>query len=260
MEYFLNLINNFPLFMVVFFRIGGMFFFAPIFGNAHIPIPVRVAIALMFAFILYPYIDKGQTILPSTLIPYAFVILKEIAIGAVVGFAASIIFSAFVMAGYLISNQMGLDTAVIVDPSSETGEEEQTISVFYNMVAVLIFLTIYGHHWFIKTTVQSFVTIPIGGFDYTTVTFAKILALFKSFFVMGIKISAPSLVVLLLTVVILGLMTKVAQEINVFVVAYQIKILIGFFVLIVSLPFVINVIKSYLIPFEKSMISLLSTM
>lgn len=260
MEYLLNLINNLPIFMVIFFRIGGMFFFAPIFGNTHIPVPVRIAIALMFAFILYPYIDRRQTIVPSTLIPYGFVVLKEIAIGAVVGFAASIIFSAFTMAGHLISNQMGLDTAVIVDPSSETGEEEQTISVFYNMIAILIFLMINGHHWFIKATVQSFAVIPFGGFDYTAVTLTKILALFKSFFVMGIKISAPSLVVLLLTVVVLGLMTKVAQEINVFAVAYQIKILIGFFILIVSLPFVINIMKSYIIPFEKTMVSLLSSM
>lgn len=246
--------------MVVFFRIGGMFFFAPIFGNTHIPVPVRVAIALMFSFILYPYIDKGQAMLPSSLIPYGFVALKEIAIGAVVGFAALIVFSAFAMAGQLISNQMGLDTAVIVDPSSETGEEEQTISVFYNMIAILVFLMINGHHWFIKATVQSFVTIPFGGFNGTTVTFTKVLSFLKAFFVMGITLSAPSLVVLLLTVVVLGLMTKVAQEINVFAVAYQIKILIGFFVLIVSLPFVIAIIKSYLIPFEKSMISLLSTM
>ncbi len=260
MEYLLSLINNLPIFMVIFFRIGGMFFFAPIFGSTQIPIPVRVAIALMFAFILYPYLDRRQTIVPSTLIPYGVVVLKEIAIGAVVGFAASVIFSAFAMAGHLISNQMGLDTAVIVDPSSETGDEEQTISVFYNMIAILIFLMINGHHWFIKATVQSFAVIPFGGFDYTTVTLTKILALFKSFFVMGIKISAPSLVVLLLTVVVLGLMTKVAQEINVFAIAYQIKILIGFFILIISLPFVINIMKSYIIPFEKTMVSLLSAM
>ena len=45
---------------------------------------------------------------------------------------------------------------------------------------------------------------------------------------MGIKISAPALLVLLLSVVALGLMTKVAQEINVFIVAFPIKIFIGF--------------------------------
>jgi flagellar biosynthetic protein FliR len=91
-------------------------------------------------------------------------------------------------------------------------------------------------------------------------TLSKILSLFQSFFIMGIKISAPSLVVLLLTVVVLGLMAKVAQEINVFIIAFPIKILIGFLILIASLPFVINAMKSYLIPFEKGMVSLLSTM
>jgi len=55
-------------------------------------------------------------------------------------------------------------------------------------------------------------------------------------------------------------MTKVAQEINVFLIAFPIKILIGFMMLIVALPFVINAMKSYLIPFENSMISFLSVM
>ena len=260
MEYFLTLVNDLPFFMIVFFRVGGMLLFAPVFGNVNVPLQVRVAIALMFAFILYPSVDKSQTVLPSDTIPYVFIILKEIAIGAVVGFAASMIFSAFTMAGHLISNQMGLDTAAIVDPSSETGEEEQSISVFYNMIAMLIFFTINAHHWFIKTTVQSFGVIPPGSFKYTAVTLSKILTIFKSFFVMGIKIAAPSLVVLMLTVVVLGLMTKVAQEINVFIMAFPIKMLIGFLILIIALPFVINAMKSCLIPFEKGRVSLLSTM
>ena len=260
MEYLLNFINDLPFFMVVFFRVGGMLLFAPVFGNTHIPLHVRIAIALMFTFILFPGIDKNQSLLPTDIVPYAIIVLKEIAIGAVVGFAASMVFAAFNMAGYLITNQMGLDTAMVVDPASQTGEEEPIISALYNMLAILIFLLINGHHWFIKTTAQSFAMIPLGRFDYTTMTLTKILSIFKSFFLIGIKISAPSLLVLLLTVVALGLMTKVAQEINVFVVAFPIKIIVGFFILILSIPFVINVMKSYMGHFEKGMIALLSTM
>ncbi len=260
MEYVLRLVNDLPFFMIIFFRVGGMLLFAPVFGNANIPLQTRIAISLMFAFILYPSVDKDLSTLPSHLIPYAFVVLKEIAIGAVIGFAASIIFAAFSMAGYVISNQMGLDTASIVDPTLETGEEEQLISVFYNMIAILIFLTIDGHHWFIKTTVQSYEVIPLGSFNYTALTLSKMLAVFKSLFVTGIKIAAPSLVVLLLTVVVLGLMTKVAQEINVFIIAFPIKILVGFLILIVAIPFVIHAMISYLITFEKTMVSLLPTM
>ena len=248
MEYLLNIVNDLPVLMVVFSRVGGMLLFAPVFGNANVPLQVRVAIALMFTFILYPSVDKTAFTLPSSIILYTFVVLKEIAIGAVVGFAASIIFGAFTAAGYLISNQMGLDTASIVDPTSEIGEEEQAISIFYNMIAVLI------------STAQSFEMIPLGSFKYTTMTLTKILIMFKSFLVMGIKISAPSLVVLLLTVVVLGLMTKVAQEINVFIIAFPVKILIGFLILIIALPFVMNAMKSHLIPFEKDMVSLLFAM
>ena len=164
MEYLISFVNDLPFFMVVFFRIGGMLLFAPVFGNALIPLPVRIAIALMFAFILYPSINKNQSMLPSDIISYAFIVFKEIAIGAVVGFAASMIFEAFNMAGYIISNQIGLDTAMVFDPSSQTGEEESIISVVYNMIAILIFLLINGHHWFIKTTVQSFTMIPLGKF------------------------------------------------------------------------------------------------
>ena len=77
---------------------------------------------------------------------------------------------------------------------------------------------------------------------------------------MGIKISAPALLVLLLSVVALGLMTKVAQGDQCVCDCLSHKITIGFFILMVSIPFVINIMKSYMLHFEKSMISLLSTM
>ena len=87
----------------------------------------------------------------------------------------------------------------------------------------------------------------------------KVLDIFKSL-LMGIKISAPALLVLLLSVVALGLMTKVAQEINVFIDCLSHKNIYRVFILMVSIPFVINIMKSYMLHFEKSMISLLSTM
>lgn len=260
MEYFVTFINNMPFFMIVFFRVGGMLLFAPVFGHTNIPLQVRIAIALMFTFVLYSTLHNNQPPLPSTIMPYLAIAVKEIAIGAVVGFAASIVFAAVTMAGNLITNQIGLDTATIVDPSSEIGEEEQVITVFLNMIAVLIFLALDGHHWFITATAQSFDIIPVGGFHFTTVTLAKILNMFNSLFIIGFKMSAPSLLAILLTVVVLGLMTKVAQEINVFNIAFQIKILIGFFILIISMPLMINLIEKYILTLEKGMTSLLSTM
>jgi len=246
--------------MLIFFRAGGILFFAPVFSNTHIPLRVRIAIALVMAFILYPTLEKPSQPLPEKALPFAFVVLKEIAVGAVIGFAASIMFAAFSMAGYLLSNQMGLHMAVIADPSSLTGEEQTTLSVFYNMIAILIFLLINGHHWFISAIVQSFQAVPMGGFNYTAATFAKILTIFRTLFIIGIKISAPSFVVLMLSVVALGLMAKVAQEINIFVIAFPIKILIGFGVIIVSFTFIVNAMRDYIADIEKSILSLLATM
>ena len=91
-------------------------------------------------------------------------------------------------------------------------------------------------------------------------TLAKILSMFNALFIVGFKMSAPSLLAILLTVVVLGLMTKVAQEINVFNIAFQIKILIGFFLLIISLPLIIPIIERYLRTFEKGITSLMATM
>src|SRR3989304_5645076 len=120
MEYLISFVNDLPFFMAVFFRVGGMLLFAPVFGNAHIPMPIRIAIALMFTFILYPTVNKNQSLLPSDIISYAFIILKEIAIGAVVGFAASMIFAAFNMAGDFINKQKGLGLGKGCVASSKT--------------------------------------------------------------------------------------------------------------------------------------------
>ena len=68
MEYLINFVNDVPFFMAVFFALEECFFLPSVFGNAHIPMPVRIAIALMFTFILYPVIDKNQSMLPSDII------------------------------------------------------------------------------------------------------------------------------------------------------------------------------------------------
>ncbi|MBM4055512.1 MAG: flagellar biosynthetic protein FliR [Planctomycetes bacterium] len=260
MEYLSDFIKDLPLFILIFFRIGGILMFAPVFSNTHIPLLIRIAIALILAFILYPTLDKNSHALPSELIPFALIVLKEIAIGAVVGFAASILFAAFSMAGYLLSNQIGLDMAVIADPSSLTGEEETTVSVFYNMIAILILLAINGHHYFINAIAQSFHAVPIGGFEYTAALLTKILSLFRTLFIIGIKISIPAFVVLMLSVVAMALMAKVAQEINIFVIAFPIKIIIGFIVIFVSFSLITGAMRSYIVGFEKGIMSLLSTM
>lgn len=260
MENLFDFINDLPFLMLVFFRVGGILLFAPVFSNTHIPLLLRIAIALILAFILYPNLDKNLHELPSELIPFGLIVVKEIAIGAIVGFAASILFAAFSMAGYLLSNQMGLDMAVIADPSSLSGDEEPTVSVFYNLIAILLLLAINGHHYFINAIAQSFHAVPIGSFDYTTAMLTKILSLFRTLFVIGIKISIPAFVVLMLSVVAMALMAKVAKEINIFVIAYPIKIIIGFIVVFVSFPLMIGAMRMYIVGFEKGLMSLLSAM
>ncbi|MDR4509065.1 MAG: flagellar biosynthetic protein FliR [Candidatus Brocadiaceae bacterium] len=260
MDYLVNLINDAPFFLIVFFRVGGILFFAPVFDNAHIPVVVRVAIAFVTAFLIFPVMHKGISPLPQSLIHYGIILVKEIAIGAVIGFAASLVFTIFTMAGNFISNQIGLDMAVVVDPSSVTGEQQTTISVFFNMIAVLLFLNFNGHHWFVKAIAESFKMIPLGTVGFSTATLTKMLIIFKSVFVAGFKISAPILVVLMMTLIALGFMAKTAQELQIFVLAFPIKIMIGMVLLIVTFSYILKIMKMHLSTIENNIVSLLLTM
>ncbi|HEX28639.1 TPA: flagellar biosynthetic protein FliR, partial [Candidatus Poribacteria bacterium] len=137
------------------------------------------------------------------------------------------------LAGEMAGMQMGLRMATAVDPQFET--QSSLLAQFNVLFALMVLLAINGHHWFIEGLAKSFRLIPPGGAVLREATFARVIALAGELFLIGLKMSAPIVVAMLMTNAALGLMVRVVPQMNIFVVGFPVLIAVGLIVLFFSL-------------------------
>lgn len=220
---------------------------------------IKISLSLVVAFVIFPIVSNSQqAVLPDNVVPFILIIFKEIAIGFVIGYGATLTFGAFVVAGELIGGEMGLHMAEMVDPMF--GDRINPISQLLQMTGLLLFLAINGHHWIIDALVLSYKTVPISEFIEPNFAVAKLTHLFQGLFISAIKIAAPIMIILSLVVVVVGLIGKAAPQINIFMLIFPMKIVIGFFLLALTFPFIARAIEYLLNILRKDMLSLVGAM
>lgn len=222
-------LTEISIFLSILLRITLVLFLTPIYSNIHIPSIIKAFLSFTIAAIVF-LLPHGH-ILPLPLEPLALflAVLGELLFAMIVSMAILMIFSAFQFAGELISFQMGFGFAQVADPQS--GIRVGFLSGWFQTVATLIFFSLNGHHMLIKAIVESFRTVPIGGFTMSGATYGRVVSLFSYMFVIGIKIGAPAMIALLFTHIGFGLIAKFAPQINVMVVSLPLTIVLGFLAL-----------------------------
>lgn len=254
----INTINLLPLFTIVLFRTASVLFFSPIYNQTNIPLLVKIGLALVLTFAIFPTISNTQQALPDNLPSFILLIFKEIAIGFLIGYVATLAFGAFVMAGELVSADMGLSMAEMVDPLF--GDRVSPISQIFQLIAFILFLSINGHHWLINALVLSYKTVPITGFIETGFTISKLVQMFSGLFVSAIKVAAPVMIIMAMVVVVSGFLARSMPQLNIFMLIFPTKIIVGFLVLAMVFPFITRSMEHLFNLLRKDMLSLVGGM
>ncbi|MFH1022430.1 MAG: flagellar biosynthetic protein FliR [Planctomycetota bacterium] len=224
-------IQQFLVFLLVVFRLSGLMIFAPVWGSRNILDQWKIAFALVVASLVAPLVPSPPS-LPRDLLPLGLLAVKELGVGLVLGYAASLLFTGVQLAGQMASQQMGQGLANIMDPFTET--ESSVIGEFQFFLAVVIFLAINGHHMLLRAVTGSFDRIPLGGMVLNVTATREIVRLFGDVFVIAIRISAPVVVALFVTTVALGFVARTVPQVNILVIGFPVQIVVGFVVLGVS--------------------------
>jgi flagellar biosynthetic protein FliR len=219
-------------------RVAGLFLVLPIFGDNNVPQLVKIFLAFTVNLVIYP-VAAAQgltqaTALASSDLGIAALVIKELAVGLVIGFTAKIFFEALTFAFAHIGNQMGFNMAAAYDHHTETNLP--VISQMIMIFATLLFLVLDGHHLFLKALVQSYSVVPLGGFEFTRNVAAFILETSAQVFWIAARLSAPMALMIFLINCAFGIVAKAVPQINVFVVSFTVNILAGFLVLSLSMP------------------------
>jgi flagellar biosynthetic protein FliR len=144
------------------------------------------------------------------------------------------------MAGQLAGIQMGIGLSNLIDP--QTQEHITSLAQWQNLLALLIFLSIDGHHLLIRAVADSFRVLPLGGGIPSPEGFGMVVDLAGGLFVIALKVAAPVLVLLLLVNAAMGVLAKLIPQLNVFIVGFPLNVAAGLFVLTASQPFTVRLL------------------
>ncbi|MBX9916231.1 MAG: flagellar biosynthetic protein FliR [Nitrosomonas sp.] len=216
-------------------RILALVATAPLLGNPSVPVRVKLGLAVMITVLVMPLVEKSlPQIDPASGVGFA-ILLQQILIGIAMGLVMRIVFVAVEMAGELIGLQMGLGFAVFFDP--QNSGQIDIVGRFLGVIASLAFLAIDGHLIMIALISQSFSTLPIGLEGITNATFTTLANWGSEIFKSGLQLSLPVLTALLITNLALGVLTRVAPQLNIFAVGFPLTLSIGLLVMALSMPF-----------------------
>jgi flagellar biosynthetic protein FliR len=226
------------LFFLVFLRTGAFLMAIPMLNGSSVPVIFRIGLCLVTSLLVFPLVAVGALPAAADVVTLGVSAAGEVLIGILAGFAIRLVFEGVQLAGELAGYQMGLAIAEVIDPASE--DQVAILSQFMSLLATLVFLVINGHHWFIRTLVESFEAVPPVGFHVNGPVLERLVRLTAEMFITGLKAGAPVVVALLLGTVAFGLVARTVPQMNIFVVSMPVNIAVGLLFFGLSLPHLVE--------------------
>lgn len=252
--------GDFTYFLLILARMSGCVFFNQIFGRKNIPVLLKTSISLFLAVTVYGMLPPVGTMVIGSLIVYAFLIIKELFTGFLIGYIINLFFSTVVISGEILDMQIGMSMSKIYDPNSNVSMG--VTGSFLNIILVLIFFISNGHLTLIKIFITSCKLIEIGKFSIPKELFYNMVQLFQQILVLSLKLSMPIMAVEIILEAGIGILMKAIPQIQVFSVNVQLKIIVGLLLIMVLVPtfstFIDNTITLMFNTIENSLSALIT--
>lgn len=234
-----NFVTRMDLFLLVLVRMSGLFILSPIFGRQNMPAIFKIGFSFMLAVIFMNALPIGTETYFQNIYQYMVLIIREFAIGLVMGYITYAVMSAIYVAGQLIDTQVGFGIANVMDPISNI--QIPLTSNFYYIFIILVFLLLNGHHMLVRALFQSFEAIPVGQFAVTGEFLTLTISIITTMFLVAIKISAPIIAAIFITDIVLGVLSKTMPEMNVFALGMPLKIIIGLLIMMLTVTAAVGI-------------------
>lgn len=221
------------VFVLVLTRISGIVVMSPVFGSSDLPMQVRALFVFALTLLIMPLQWDVTVEEPRNLVGFAILIAAELVIGLALGLGITIFFAGISVAGELIGQLGGLTASQIFDPIS--GDQSPLLSRMLNYLAITVFAAIGGLRVLLTSLLDTFEQLPLGGGEIqATVVFSLIQVLSISFG-LALRVAAPVMVSVLISMLVLGLLSKTLPQLNLMSVGFGINSMIMFTVFSLSI-------------------------
>ena len=224
--------TQFETLLLIFVRTSTLLYVFPIFSAPQIPTLVRISLGGLISFILYKSVVLAAP-LPD-LGALVAAIVSQIILGLIVGFVAYLVFMGIQFAGEILDLQIGFAVANVINP--QTQQQVTVIGELELTLATLFFLISDSHLLLLQGIGGSFNLVPLPYITLDPALVGNVMVFVQQAFMIVFQIAAPAAAALFIVNVALGLMARVAPQMNVFVVGFPLQIGIGLMMLAVAVP------------------------
>jgi flagellar biosynthetic protein FliR len=216
-----------------FLRVLAVFTTAPVFSMRAIPVRAKVALAFFVAL-------ASQASLPNMPVigfddPQVLgVVVQQVGVGLAIGFAIRLVFSAVELAGEVVGFQMGLNFAAFFDPTINA--QSSAVARFFGQMTSLLFLAMNGHLMVLMAITRSFHSFPLDQNFLETLKQMKLQRLGADLFASALWIALPMIGMLMFANLAMGIISRIAPQMNIFAVGFPITLVVGLVGITVTLP------------------------
>jgi len=224
--------------MLIMARIGGLFTTMPIFDQRIIPRFVKTNLVILSSFLLWFVVPQNAELLPVDIFTLLLALFSEFLMGAIVGQVMGVVFISVEAAGGFMSSQMGLSVATIMDPA--TGKQSTIIINFFRLIMTTLFFVMDGHHFLLSVMFRSFDILPVLSPRNISLASEHLVLMGSMIFSIGIQLAAPVVLTIFLLDFSFGLVSRVAPQVNVFMLGFQMKPSLGSLILLMMTPLLVE--------------------
>ncbi len=229
--------------VLILIRITAFIVVSPGFSFKGLPNTLKVAISVSLSMMVYSLIPDLPT--TDSLFVLFMWAIKETLFGLGLGYVTSLIFTTMEIAGQLVDFQVGFSMASIYDASM--GMQASYFGKIYYWITISVFFLLNMHHIMLETLIKSFEYIPLATIDIGAFKAEGIVVMFSNIFELALNLAAPIIIVVLITDIILGVISRTVPQINVLMLGMPLKTMVGFTITMFTLSYLMNSITNIVI-------------
>jgi flagellar biosynthesis protein FliR len=205
-------------------RVAGATMIAPVLGPAQIPAAARVIFVIGVSALIVAALPASAVTMPTSAFALAIAALGEAAYGLAFAFGFIVAYSATQVAGRALDVQVGFGAAAVLNPA--TRAFSPLLGSVFGMLMIAAFLALDGHLVLIKALAASITAAPPGA-ALTGPPAAAIVKHSAVTFTFGLALAAPVMFMLLLADLAMAVFARSMPQLNVFVLGFAVKIVLG---------------------------------
>jgi flagellar biosynthesis protein FliR len=234
-------LNQFLVFVFVLTRFTGLALTAPVFGTRSAPMQVRALLAVAISFLVAPLYWGAEIGKPENLLQMVTLMGQEAVVGLTIGVGMMFLFSSLQLTGHVVGQMSGMQLADVFDPTFNS-----SVPVFaqlLELIALAVFFGIGGHRQVLSALLDTFTWIPPGDASFSAEMTPALVQLLQVAFVVGVRTAAPMITALLMSMLVLGLISRTLPQLNILAVGFSLNMMVMMGTMFMALGAIIYVFQ-----------------